>query len=164
MQQHFSFPFVSHQQNPQYLPPKTQLHLDSTSSFSRDLNAFQALLQMMCCCNCFFCYCFCLKHQQKPSVPSTQTQLHLDSTSSFSRDLNAFHTWISIANDVLQLLLLLLFLLEPSAKPSVPSTQTQLHLDSTSSFSRDLNAFHEWISITNDVLQLLLLLLFLLEV
>jgi hypothetical protein len=96
LQQHFSFPFVWHQQNPQYLPPKTQLHLDSTSSFSRDLNAFQAL--------------------------------------------------ISIANDVLlQLLLLLLFLLEASAKPSVPSTQTQLHLDSTSSFSRDLNAFHTWI-------------------
>jgi hypothetical protein len=103
---------LKHQQNPQYLPPKTQLHLDSTS-FSRDLNAFQALisiandvlLQLLL-------LLFLLEASAKPSVPSTQTQLHLDRTSSFSRDLNAFHTWISVANDVLQLLLLLLFLLE----------------------------------------------------
>jgi len=65
-----------------------------------------------------------LEASAKPSVSSTQTQLHLDSTSSFSRDLNAFQALISIENDVLlQLLLLLLFLLEASAKPSVPSTQ-----------------------------------------
>jgi hypothetical protein len=74
-------------------------------------------LQMMCCCNCFFCDCFCLKHQQNPQYLPPKTQLHLDRTSSFSRDLNAFHTWISVANDVLQLLLLLLFLLEAWSTP-----------------------------------------------